>query len=106
MPSGNLDTKKLDRYQKLFAKLSWRILECKFLYYEGPKHNLPCPPDSEYDMLEDKYLKLAKILKRKPVAQEMVGFNHDKPSCKMVAMYMIQTKGKSKIEFKFKKKGK
>lgn len=108
MPSVKLDQSKIKRYEKLFIKLSWRILECKFLYYEGPKHNLShkCISDQEYDKLEDRYLKLAKVLKKEPTAQQMVGFDTSKPSCKLVASSMIANKGETKIEIKLKKRKK
>jgi hypothetical protein len=105
MPSKDLDEKKLSKYKKTFAKLSWRILEMKFLYYEGSNHGLAnmIPSDSDYDFLEDKYKKLAKILKVKPTASDHVGFPRDTPSGRLVANHMITNKGKSKITLKFKR---
>lgn len=104
MPSKALDPKKRASYLKTFNKLAWRILECKFLYYEGANYNLKAPPDIEYDMLEDKYNKLAKVLKLEPTASNMVGFDSSRGSCKVVMENMIKAKGKTSMKFKFKKK--
>ena len=107
MPSKGLDAKKRARYKKTFVKLAWRILELKFIYYKAPSLglNLKGVSDHEYDELEDKYKKLAKILGENPTASDMVGFDDNKASCKIVMENMIRSKGKTKIEFKFKKKG-
>ena len=77
------------------ARLSWHILELKFLYYEGAKYNLKCPPDEYYDAIEDKYKRLAKRLKIAPMASEHVGFP-DTPSARLVAENLISNKGKIK----------
>lgn len=52
-----------------FAKLSWKILEHKILYYEPEKFkmsflNKKSIPDNEYDALEIRYLQLCRELKQ------------------------------------------
>lgn len=82
---------------KRFIELSWKILECKFLYYEGAKHGLPAstiPKDSEYDALESEYNDLAKELGKDPTASGMVGFNQKRPSCKLVMEHLMSNKSR------------
>jgi predicted phosphoadenosine phosphosulfate sulfurtransferase len=85
--------KKLSRTEakQLVVRLSWKILEHKFRYYEGAKYNLKTIPDEKYDKIESKYKRLCKALKIEPSASDMVGFNYDKPSCRLVASKL--TKG-------------
>ena len=68
--------------RKRFVQLSWEILEHKCRYYRGVGGK-PIA-DAEYDALEDEYRKLAEELGEKPSAWEMVGFNIDRPSCRLV----------------------
>jgi hypothetical protein len=84
------------KWKRIMVRLSWHILELKFLYYDGAKYGLKAPDDSYYDAIEDKYKKLAERLKIAPTASDMVGFNYDRGSCKLVADRMISTKGKIK----------
>lgn len=105
MPSKALDENKKSKYLKTFAKLSWRILEMKFLYYEGAKYGLSnmIPSDEDYDFLENKYKKLAKLLGVKPTASDHVGFPHDTGSGQLVMNNLLVNNGKSKITLKFKR---
>ena len=73
-----------EQAEKLFVKLSWEILEHKFRYYEGAKHGLTPIADEAYDKIESNYKKLASALKINPTASDMVGFDINKPSCKLV----------------------
>jgi hypothetical protein len=86
--------KKISREQatKILNKFSWQILENKFKYYEGAKFKLKPIEDVEYDRLEDKYIKLAKMLNIEPTATNMVGFDYSRPSCRLV--FEKLTKGK------------
>lgn len=79
------------------AKYGWQILEAKFLYYQGGKHNIKSfLSDDDYDLLEKKYQKICKKLKWKPSATDLVGFpDNPKSGChKMIAQHMIATKGR------------
>ena len=70
------------------VKLSWQLLEFKFAYY--------CPEllhkdwqhlkvsDEVYDKLEDEYLMLSRQLRLPPTVIEMVGFDDDTPSGRLV----------------------
>ena len=75
--------KKLSRQQacKIFIRLSWKILEHKCRYYKGVGGKTI--PDIEYDKLEDKYKKLAKLLGKEPYTTNVVGFP-DSPSGRLV----------------------
>ncbi len=90
---------------RLFVKLSWRILECKFCYYNGAAYGIKPISDDKYDLYEDKYRKLAKELKLKPTACDMVGFDSSRGLCRIVMENMIRSKGKTKITFKKAKDG-
>jgi len=84
------------------CQYAWRILEAKFCYYQGSKHNIkPMLSDPDYDELESKYKKACKKLKIKPRAFDLVGFPDEptKPSHRMVAQHMIATRGK-KTQYK------
>jgi hypothetical protein len=76
--------------------LSWKILEHKFRYYCGAEYGIKPVPDEVYDEVEEKYKKLSKILKLEPSAYNMVGFDFDKPSCRLVAERLITQEGKKK----------
>lgn len=85
------------------ARLAWQILACKFLYYEGPKHNIPTsmiPDDNIYDKWEEEYKKLCKELKTPTTVTDMVGFSDAKGSAKMVKEAMIYNKGNFKMDLK------
>lgn len=81
-----------------YVRYGWQILEAKFCYYEGPKHNIkPMLTDHDYDLLEKKYVKVARKLKMPTTASDNVGY----PSYEMnvgargmVAQHMIATKGR------------
>lgn len=74
-----------------FAKLSWFILECKYCYYCRPqfKH----PSDTEYDKVEEEYKAIAAQLGVEPSASNMVGFDLNRPSCRLVAEAVNAKKG-------------
>ena len=76
--------KTKEEARTLYIKLSWKILEHKFRYYEGHKYGLTPISDDKYDKLESVYKKLAKLLKEPTSASDMVGFDYNRPSCKIV----------------------
>lgn len=71
-----------------FKALSWLILECKYCYYCAPQYKHIS--DVEYDRLESEYKQLALSLDLNPTASSMVGFDTERPSCKLV---------KSRVDF-------
>jgi len=93
-----------EKYLKAYSKLSWMILHHKFRYYEGAKYNIKPVPDNEYDTLENMYKKIAKKLNEKTTASDMVGFNNEKASCRMIANNLISTHGKPLFKIKIKGK--
>lgn len=76
--------KLIEKLKKLIVRNSWKILEMKFLYYEGAKYGLEPPDDSVYDKIEDNYKKACKLLKKEPTASNHVGFPSDTPSGRLV----------------------
>lgn len=70
-----------------FALLSWTILEAKYIYYHRP-NGLNPKPDEWYDDIEDEYKRLAKKLKKKTTACDMVGFDEHSSSGIMVKHYV------------------
>jgi hypothetical protein len=71
--------------------LSWKILEAKFYYYEGPKYNLQSPwTDSQYDEMERRYNYLCEKLNKEPTASGMVGFDINRGSCRLVAAKILK----------------
>ena len=75
-----------------FVKLSWELLEHKYVYYHGISHGMKPIPDHEYDSLEREYLSLAKTLNREATASQMVGFDFDRPSCQIVVSKLNKKK--------------
>jgi len=71
-------TEKYDR----FNKLSWLILECKYCYYLKPEYDHLS--DLDYDKVELEYRKLAEELGVKASACDMVGFDLERASCRLV----------------------
>lgn len=71
---------ELYRKKFIFRQLSWKILECKYLYYISANS----VEDEVYDYIEDIYKKLAKELNENTTASDMVGFDVNRPSCMMV----------------------
>ncbi len=72
-----------------FEELSWKLLEYKMMYYHSDKvhptwHTILMIEDSEYDLLEIEYSKLAEELRVPKSVTNMVDFDFSKPSCKMV----------------------
>ena len=76
------------------ALLSWFILECKYVYYHNT--NLRGVSDAFYDKYEDVYKLLCKQESVIPTATEMVGFDFERPSCKLVVELVNKNKGISK----------
>lgn len=77
----------------LQIKLGWWLLEQKFLYYEGPKHNCSRPvSDDLYDKREDYYNKLSDKLGLEKSASKIVGFPLDTPISQLIASYIISNK--------------
>lgn len=72
-----------------FILLSWNLLEYKLMYYHPDKvhsswHESLTIPDNDYDELENQYKDLARSLKVGMSVTEMVDFDFDRPSCKLV----------------------
>lgn len=75
---------------KRFVELSWKIIESKMVYYRPDlvhKDHIAklTISDAEYDRLENEYKRLANKLNLPASAHEMVGFDLDRPCCRMVA---------------------
>lgn len=64
-----------------YVQLSWELLEHKFRYYVLDNPEIQ---DFEYDMLEKEYDSLAEELGLPKSASDMVGFNEDRWSCRLV----------------------
>ncbi len=64
-----------------FISLSWQLLEHKFRYYilDRPKIE-----DYEYDLLEKEYDRLAIELGQPQSVSNMVGFDENRHSCRLV----------------------
>jgi hypothetical protein len=80
------------------VSLSWLILEMKLAYYHPEKiHkswlNDVVRPDKVYDALELEYINLCNKLGHKPTASDMVGFDFDRPSCRLVLERLSKPKG-------------
>lgn len=84
---------KREYYTELFVRLSWKILEHKWRYYWGVRHGVQPISDEKYDKIETNYKKLAKVLKLKTYASDMVGFDFDRPSCRIVHENMCRKYG-------------
>ena len=78
-------------------------MEHKWRYYEGAKYGVKPVDDYTYDFLEEKYKNLAKKLGKEAYTTDHVGFPIDTASGRLVAQYMIGSKGRSDITFKWKK---
>ena len=74
-----------------FLLLSWRILECKYVYYCSPP-GLSCPTDDLYDKFEDLYRVLANKLELPASAVDMVGYDESRGSCRMVKEHLSKLK--------------
>lgn len=87
---------------KLYVKLSWELLEHKFVYYHAEIPNLKISKelkkkldkiritDEAYDKKESIYKKLCKLLKKKPYTSNHVGFPHTKGSGRLVIEKMLK----------------
>lgn len=76
-----------------YKELSWRILELKLGYYHpnlihADFLSYAIRPDAEYDAIEDAYLKACIEHSVEPTAQQMVGFDFERPSCRFVALVL------------------
>jgi hypothetical protein len=81
-------------------QMSWKILEYKFAYYQCARlhpswKDETVVPDAVYDDLEDQYRLLCKEKNVEPSAADMVGFNFEKASCRLVALKLSNPKGMS-----------
>ena len=71
-----------------FARLSWCLLERKFVYYvPGP---IAPELDSIYDDYEARYRVLAAELGVPPTAADMVGFSVSRPACRLVKKTVLE----------------
>ena len=75
---------------KRLISLSWELLEHKCKYYK----NVGGDPveDQYYDNLEEEYKYLCSELKIDPNVTNMVGFDMNRPSCKLVFNKLIRKK--------------
>lgn len=79
----------MEKEYERYIELSWKILEFKCAYYRPdlvhgdslPKYTVP---DVVYDKLESEYKELCGKLGESPTASDMVGFDLDRPSCRLV----------------------
>jgi len=83
---------------KQHVELSWRILEAKLMYYRpelvhASWHNHLTITDSQYDAIEDTYRILCKRLNKECYAVNMVGFDLEKPSGRLVCSKYQMPKG-------------
>lgn len=67
---------------KRLVELSWKILEHKFMYYVIKRSVIA---DESYDALAMEYRNLCKEENVEPTADDMVGFDFSKASCRLVA---------------------
>lgn len=67
---------------------SWAVLEHKWRYYVGTKYGVKPVSDEKYDKIEENYKKLCKVLKLPTTASDMVGFDFNRGSCKIVHIKM------------------
>jgi hypothetical protein len=75
---------------KRLVELSWKILEHKFMYYVLKRSIIA---DESYDLLAMEYRNLCKQENVSPTADDMVGFDFDKASCRLVAEKMGKLHG-------------
>ncbi len=71
------------------AKLSWKILEAKYAYYILQN---PIMEDFEFDEMALEYEDLCAIFGEEPTATNMVGFDKNRPSCRLVMQKMEKKK--------------
>jgi len=88
MSDSQTENPNADRYRR-FNELSWAILGYKAAYYHpellSPKGLAKLTiTDAEYDLLEEEYRALGAILQRPLTAVDMVGFDQNRPSCRLV----------------------
>ena len=70
---------------KRLVELSWKLLEHKFMYYVVKRSVIS---DEMYDKLAMEYRRLCKEANVAPTADDMVGFDFGKASCRIVAAKM------------------
>ena len=99
----------MSKLQKTFVALSWKILEHRILYYHPElfsqkfldKHSIP---DAEYDAMEQKYIRLCKLLKKPNTAQKPIQVDLNRPAVQL-ALRILESKGaKSKKIRKMRKR--
>jgi hypothetical protein len=84
---------------KQHIELSWRILEAKLMYYRPELvhkswHSHLAMTDSQYDAMEDTYRVLCERLNKKCYAVDMVGFDLERPSGRLVCSKYQMPKAK------------
>lgn len=72
-----------------FVQLEWAMLELKLAYYHPQMvhvdwHKYVMRPDAVYDALEDLYKFIGTNLKLKLWVSEIVGFDFERPCCRLV----------------------
>jgi len=72
-----------------FVQMSWKLLEYRLMYYHPDKvhpswHDELTVPDSDYDLLEAQYKRVAEELGVVQTITHMVDFDLSRPSCKLV----------------------
>jgi NAD-dependent DNA ligase len=77
--------------KKIFAQLSWKILEHKCHYYMFSR---PIISDYQYDQLEQQYDALAEELGLPKSASDMVDFDVKRPACFEVYQKLLRQKKK------------
>jgi len=80
----------LERNKQRYINLGWFILQSKYCYYLEVKFKHL--NDTEYDKIEDEYKQLAKDLGLPISACDMVGFDLNRASCRLVKDKLEQTK--------------
>lgn len=80
----DLDNSELVFYYQIWY--AWTILEHKWRYYigRGLKEDIDLIGDQEYDQLEEEYKALCAYLDIPTSATDMVGFDFNRGSCKLV----------------------
>jgi hypothetical protein len=79
-------------------QMAWKILEYKFAYYQYAwlhpswKDEMVVP-DAVYDKLENEYRELCEQQGVDPTAADMVDFDIERASCRLVARRLSQPKG-------------
>lgn len=83
-------------------EFSWKIIEYKLMYYRPDLvhdswHKDLTISDSDYDKIEEEYIKMCRELKLTPTVTEMVGIDLTRPSCKLVLSKLSKKKEKHEV---------